>query len=102
MKFAIALSLTLSGMATAGPECIIDSETPTNRGLVDLLSGEVKGFSPGPVYVTVTNAGKQFTTVIARDTNRWAVLYANTSTETSVSCWQGWPGQRSISVPGKR
>ncbi len=102
MKFAFALCLTFSWIATAAPECLIDSETPTNRGLIDLISGEVKGFSPGPVYVTVTNSGKQFTTVITRDTNRWAVLYANSSPETSVSCWQGWPGKSSISVPGKR
>ena len=92
----------VSVLAGAVPECLIDSEPPVSNGLVGLITGEAKGFNPGPVYITVKNAGKEFTTVINRDSGKWGVLYANTSPETSVQCFQGWPGEKLLHVDAIR
>lgn len=84
----------------AAPECNIDERSSISDGLLDVITGNVKGFQSGPVYVTVTNSGKKFTTM-AEKGGLWGVVYTNTEPSTEVLCWQPWKGDELMSVPGK-
>ena len=87
----IALPLIVSAMSFAAPECIVDASAAQPDGLLAVITGSVKGFDPGPVYVTVTNGTQEYTTLAARD-GKYAVLYANPAANVTVLCFQGWPG----------
>lgn len=87
MKFAL-VALIASQVALAAPECLIDGNRDDGR-LVNVISGQAKGFLPKePVFVTVTNGNRKFTTQTDR-AGFWATLYANETQETEVLCWQG-------------
>jgi hypothetical protein len=86
-----------SVVAMAATECNIDttkSVTP-DTNLISVVSGNVAGFSPGPVYVTVTSDGKEYTTTSDKN-GKFAMVYANTSGSADVLCWQGWPGDKQL------
>lgn len=90
----IALTL-LSVTSFAAPECNIDSREDGDR-LVNLISGSATGFLPKePVFVTVSNGGKEYTMQASRS-GKWAVVYANLDENTSVLCWQGFPTRTQI------
>ena len=83
--------LTLVSAVHAAPECLIDQrETlPGESGprLVEVLSGAAKGFASGPIYVSVSNGTRSFTT-LADKNGKWAIVYADTVPHTEVLCWQ--------------
>lgn len=84
----VGLLLT-SSLWAAPPECNIDTSQPPERGLLSMVSGNASGFQPGPVYVTVTNGEKKFTTMADR-AGDWAIVYANIDSHSEVLCWQPW------------
>ena len=80
--------ITLSAASFAAPECNIDARPEGDR-LVNLVSGSTAGFAPKiPIFVTVTNGGKEYTTQTASD-GKWALVYANLVDHTDVLCFQG-------------
>lgn len=92
-RFALVMGLTLSALGSAAPECIIDAAQTDSTSLLATISGSVKGFELGVVYVTVTNGDKKYTTSISRD-GKWALLYAPQVDDSQVLCWQGFGGDR--------
>lgn len=78
-----------SVVSLAAPECNIDPTYNDSTSLLAVISGNVKGFEPGPVYVTITNGDKKYTTVVNRE-GKWALMYPSVVTDTQVLCWQGW------------
>lgn len=95
----VVLTLGLAGLLYGQPECNIDANPQISDGLLALVSGNVKGFQPGPVYVTITNGTRKFTTM-AEKGGLWAAVYVNTEGNTDVLCWQPWRGN-SIEVKGR-
>jgi hypothetical protein len=86
--------------AFAAPECVIDgNQSADSTALIALISGSVKGFEPGPVYITIVNGGKTYTTIVNRE-GKWALLYPSLTNDTQVLCWQGWTGEKKIEVEG--
>lgn len=54
------------------------------------MTGHAAEFASGePVFVTVTNGGKKYTTTAGQD-GRWEVLIHNAGGETDILCWQGF------------
>ena len=99
-KLFLAVSLFALN-AFAAPECIIDaSEAADSTALLALISGSVKGFEPGPVYISVVNGGKTYTTIVNRE-GKYALIYPSLTNNTEVLCWQGWTGEKKIEVEGK-
>jgi len=97
MRLTILALTCFSTLCLAAPECLIDAKTsPVDGGrfgLLALISGEAKGFLPKePVFVTVTNGGKEYTMQASR-TGKWALVYANLEEATNVLCWQGFPAR---------
>jgi len=91
MRLIALLSITLSLSAFAAPECLIDAREKDGR-LINLVSGGTSGFNPKePIFVTVSNGGKEYTTQVSRS-GKWAVVYANIEDSTSVLCFQGAAG----------
>lgn len=92
MRLIAILSITLSLSAFAAPECLIDARDTDGR-LVNLISGGTSGFNPKePIFVTVTNGGKEYTTQASRS-GKWALVFANIEENTSVLCFQGFPAR---------
>ena len=90
MKWLTLMVLGLFAQsALAAPECNIDPSYNDSTSLLAVVSGDVKGFEPGPVYVTVTNGDKKYTTVVNRE-GKWALMYPSATADTQVLCWQGW------------
>lgn len=91
MKLGLWLLLTLVvafHADAADLTCSIDFyRAPTSggdRGAV--VGGWVKTDSPGPVFISLKNAGINYTTVAGRD-GRWAVYFKLLSTRASAEAW---------------
>jgi hypothetical protein len=86
---SLALSFGFSQVSMATPECNIDPSFKDSTSVIAVISGTVKGFDPGAVYVTVTNGDKKYTTLVNRE-GKWALMYPSEATDSQVLCWQGW------------
>lgn len=74
---------------SAAPQCQIDFVGPQDIR-IRRVTGRVAEFAPGePVFVTVTNGGKKYTTKAGRD-GRWDVVIHNVPGLTDILCWQGY------------
>lgn len=103
MKWLLFTAALFSATSFAAPECLIDAEEKADStSLIAVITGSVKGFEPGPVYVTVTNGPNKYTTIINRE-GKWALMYPSLTTDSQVLCWQGWvKGEKSVEIAGKR
>lgn len=87
MKKTILLALATLWMNSlfAKPTVTIDFVRVTN--LLGIVAGTAKGDAPGPIYVTVDNAGLFYTT-LADQKGNWAVTFRYFSTTVTVDAWQ--------------
>jgi len=81
-------ALVLQRALVAAPSCDVTSISP-NDAVLAQVKGVAKGFDYSePVFVTVTNGGKRYTTQPDKD-GRWELLFGNFALDTSLLCWQG-------------
>jgi len=90
----------LTSMSFAAPECLIDATQKDSTSLIAVISGSAKGFDVGPVYITVTNGDKKYTTLVNRE-GKWALMYPSLVMDTQVLCWQGWTTGKTMDVSAK-
>ena len=85
VKIAIMVVL-FSKVGYGAPECTIEFAQVSSTGL-GVVSGKAKGDNPGPVYITVNNAGLKYTT-LADPKGNWTVTYRYYSKTVEAEAWQ--------------